>query len=56
MGAITITFIFSTPVNDIDFLRRNGECSYCWVVGGIGATIDLKTANHPFAGIAVGDC
>jgi hypothetical protein len=35
----TITFIFLDPVNDIDFLRRFGECLRRWVVGDIGATV-----------------
>jgi hypothetical protein len=36
-------------MNDIDFLRRNGEWSECWVVGDIEATIDLDREGH-FAG------
>ena len=40
-----ITSIFLGPVNDIDFLRRFGECSRRWVVGDIGAAIDIKTVN-----------
>jgi hypothetical protein len=55
IGPITITFIFLGSVNDIDFLLRFGECSRRWVVGGIGATIDIDTVNHPFAaGMTVG--
>src|ERR1700729_360469 len=44
-----ITFIFLGPMNDIDFLRRNGEWSHCWVVGDIEATIDLG-GERLFAG------
>src|ERR1700694_471371 len=47
----TITFIFLGLRNDIDFLRRYGECWHRWVVGGIGATIDIKTTNNLFAGM-----
>ena len=36
-------------MNDIDFLRRNGEWSERWVVGDIEATIDLDGERH-FAG------
>ena len=45
----TITFIFLDRMNDIDFLRRNGEWSERWVVGDIEATIDLDGERH-FAG------
>ena len=45
----TITFIFLDHLNDIDFLRRNGEWSERWVVGDIEATIDLDGERH-FAG------
>ena len=48
----TITYIFLGLLNDIDFLRRYGECSRCWVVDGIGATIDIKTVNDSFADVA----
>ena len=48
----TIAYIFLGPLNDIDFLRRYGECSCCWVVDGIGATIDIKTVNDSFADVA----
>ena len=37
----TITFIFPGCMNDIDFLRRNGEWWQRRVVGDIEATIDL---------------
>jgi hypothetical protein len=40
-----ITFLFLGRANDIDFLRQSGECSYCRVVSGIGATIDIQTVN-----------
>jgi hypothetical protein len=36
-------------MNDIDFLRRNGEWSKRWVVGDIEATIDLD-GEELFAG------
>jgi hypothetical protein len=36
-----MTFIFITPMNGIDFLRRFGECCCCWVVDDIGAMLDL---------------
>ena len=45
----TITFIFLGLINDIDFLRRNGEWSRRWVVDDIEATIDLG-GERIFAG------
>jgi hypothetical protein len=40
-----ITFIFLEATNGIAFLRRNRECSRRWVVGDIGATIDIRTVT-----------
>jgi hypothetical protein len=45
----TISFIFLRPINDIDFLRRIGECWQRWVVSDIEATFDL-TKIDGFAG------
>jgi hypothetical protein len=41
-----ITFIFFEATNGIDFLRRNREYLLRWVVGDIGATIDIKTVMN----------
>jgi hypothetical protein len=43
-----ISFLFPALANNIDLLRRYGEWSRCWVVGGIGATIDLTGINDCF--------
>jgi hypothetical protein len=45
-----ITFISLRPTNDIDFIRRFGECCSRWVVGDIGAALDLKAIGKFFAG------
>jgi hypothetical protein len=37
-------------MNDIDFLRRFGECWQRWVVSDIEATIGLTVINGFFAG------
>jgi hypothetical protein len=50
----TITFIFLWPINDIDFLRRFGECWQRWVVSDIKATIGLTVING-FSQAAVSD-
>jgi hypothetical protein len=41
-----ITFISLREANDIDFIRRYEECCTCWVVGDIGARIDLRAVEH----------
>jgi hypothetical protein len=40
-----ISFIFMRPASNMDFLRRHGGCSRRWVVGGIGAALDLTKIN-----------
>jgi hypothetical protein len=40
-----ITFICREPTSDIDFIRRFGECCTCWVVGDIGAALDLRRSE-----------
>jgi hypothetical protein len=49
-----MSFIFISRVNGIDFIRRIGECCSCWVVGDIGATLDL-TAIDDLLQVVSGD-
>jgi hypothetical protein len=42
---LAISFLFLGQFNNIDFLRRFGECSSRWVVGDIEAAIDVTAAE-----------
>jgi hypothetical protein len=53
-GGKNITFIFLLTMNGIDFLRRFGECFTRWVVGDIGAALDL-TAIMAFSRVTFSD-
>ena len=44
-----ISFISIGSINGIDFIRRIGECYTCWVVGDIGAALELKAIEEVFA-------
>jgi hypothetical protein len=44
-----ISFISTGSINGIDFIRRIGECYTCWVVGDIGAALELKAIEEVFA-------